>query len=63
MILTVAKITELLKNEIHDTKPDGSSSYFNVVPDADGNYIISLQMAQYLEPEQFTPILYNPIVN
>ena len=48
---------------IHGTVPDGSIASFNVEQDADGNLYISTKMAQYLEPEQFTPILYNPIVN
>lgn len=77
MIQTVAKITEelafgvievidgdnTLVGGIHGTTPEGSQTSFNVEQDADGNYIISLQMAQYLEPTQFTPILYNPIID
>lgn len=77
MIKTVARISaelafgteEVIEGEtyltggIHGTTPEGSIASFNVEEDADGNLIISTIMAQYLEPTQFTPILYNPIID
>lgn len=62
MIKTVAKITPEIADEIKGTTAEGAQSAFNPVLDANGNYVISLQTAQYLAPSKFRVIVWAPPV-
>lgn len=51
MIKTVAKITEEKADEIRGT--EAGNTLFNPVQDANGNWIISLQTAQFLPAGEY----------
>tara|TARA_A100000164_G_scaffold354468_1_gene362059 strand:+ start:4049 stop:4243 length:195 start_codon:yes stop_codon:yes gene_type:complete len=58
--MIVAKITEEVANAIRGyVYTEGK--YFNPILDADGNYIVSLQEAQYLL-EDYEEIEYKPLI-
>lgn len=59
-IKTVAKISSELAEEIRGNNV--SYTQFNPIQDAENNWIISLLEAQYLEPNQFEIIIFNPLI-
>ncbi|WP_417366921.1 hypothetical protein [Flavobacterium beibuense] len=61
-IKTVAKISDEVAAQIVGKEATGTSYKFNPVPDADGNNIISLGMAQYLDAGQYEVIAFKPII-
>lgn len=60
MVISVAKISSELADQIDGQQIEGSSRVFNPVIDANGNYIISFNEAQHLEPENFESIRWVP---
>lgn len=56
MIKTVAKISPELAEQIAGTQAEGAPTLFNPVLDGNGNTIISLQTAQYLDADQYEVI-------
>ena len=59
MIQSVAKIDQETADEIKGTEYMGGV-LFNPTEDRDGNLIISLQEAQYLDLSKWTAIEFNP---
>ena len=62
MIKTVAKISTELAEEIRNTEYE-SNKLFNPTLDNDGNYIISLLTAQYLDSSEFEIIDFKPVID
>lgn len=63
-IKSVAKISNELAATIAGTYAPGAPVEFNPVQDQEGNFIIGLNTAQYLEPGQFDIVPYSgQIVN
>ncbi|QEE51026.1 hypothetical protein FUA48_16015 [Flavobacterium alkalisoli] len=61
LIKSVAKLTPELAAQLMGQDAPGMSFKFNPVLDADGNSIISLSMAQYLNANQYEVIDFKPI--
>ena len=59
-IMNVAKITEATKAQIENTEYQ-SDSNFNPVQDKNGNWIVSLIEAQYLQITDFEVIKFEPV--
>lgn len=58
--MNVAKITEATKVQIENTEYQ-SGSNFNPVQDKNGNWIVSLVEAQFLQLGDFEVVEYEPI--
>ena len=58
--MNVAKITEATKAQIENTEYQ-SDSNFNPVQDKNGNWIVSLVEAQYLQITDFEVIEFEPV--
>ena len=58
--MNVAKITEATKAQIENTEYQ-SDSNFNPVQDKNGNWIVSLIEAQYLQITDFEVIKFEPV--
>ena len=58
--MNVAKITEATKVQIENTEYQ-SGSNFNPVQDKNGNWVVSLVEAQYLQITDFEVIKFEPV--